>query len=326
MKRGDTLRKDEEHHEGINLLNGMIVNQDPDLSDHVIDTVTRYSQDNQEQSPKKPTNQINHITRINNVIRNALKINLISSFLDYQEQFSKITAVFAEHESWLNQVTHNSRKYLSQYKAMYELYEKGEEPMTSDYREEIINDLLNLNKMPDFPLEKPDDSLIDTNHIMEAIKDVVMKGNRVNFKLIQELQAKFEELIDHQPGSNDVQEELAKENNKKMNKLIHLVLDTFDQLDLIFAQTAKMNDEQWEQQSGLAVEKALKMLNDYGIEEIPVAGQLFNGNVMEAIGTISQQETQSEIDIYHVYAVHQRGFRYRDCGELIRRARVTTVL
>mgnify|MGYP005842455361 CR=1 FL=1 len=323
MKRGDTLKKDGEPYEGNELLKEMIDNADPDFPEYATNTITRYYQQNQEQIPHKPVIQINHITLINNVIRNTLKINLISSFLEFKEQMTEITAVFAGHESWLNQVTLHSTKCLAQYEEVYELYEKGEEPMTTDYRDEIISDLLKLNKMPEFPLEKPDDSLVEANNIMESIKEVVKKGNRVNFKLIQELQSKFEELIDQQPNQNEVHEDLSKENNKKVNQLVHLVLDTFDQLDLIFAQTAKMNDKEWEQQLGLVVEKALKMLSDYGIEEIPVSGELFNGEEMEAIGSVPKQE---DANSYHVFAVHQRGFRYKDDGQLIRRALVTTIL
>jgi molecular chaperone GrpE (heat shock protein) len=323
-EREDILRKDEVQHDGIRLLKNMITTTD--LPDHTKKSVSWHSQEIQNSSPLKPIHQINKITLFNNLIRNGLKINLISSYLTFEEHFREIANIFSENAVWSKQVILNSQKCLAQYKTMYEQYEKGEEPMTSYYLEEIKSELLNLKELPEFPLEIPDDNVTAANQIMESIQEVVKKGNRVNFKLIQELQAKFEELIEHQPEKNEVQEEMIKENNKKINSLVHLVLETFDQLDLIYTHTKNIKDKEWGEQSGLAVQKALRMLEEFGIEEIPVLGNFFDGNLMEAIGTIPKQEIHSDIDTYHVFAVHQRGFRYRDNSQLIRRARVTTVL
>ena len=61
-----------------------------------------------------------------------------------------------------------------------------------------------------------------------------------------------------------------------------------------------------------------------GVEEIKAVGEFINGETMVSIGTVPQ-DVAPHLEKFQVYKVHERGFRLRETGKVIREAKVTTI-
>ncbi|GAX90304.1 nucleotide exchange factor GrpE [Effusibacillus lacus] len=148
--------------------------------------------------------------------------------------------------------------------------------------------------------------------IAEAIK----KGDRANLKMLKEISMKLDELAEK------LQVPASKPDH---SQTILAMLEMFDLMDFM-GSNMQPDDENWTRQFQQVIEKALALLQKIGIQELKIENQMFDSEIMEGIGTVSQNEINRELEKNSVYAVMQRGFRYSDSGELIRRAKVITVV
>ncbi len=159
------------------------------------------------------------------------------------------------------------------------------------------------------------------------IKDLVVKNNRNNFKLFNELQQKLEDL-DTKLGdsSHSNSSELIEKMKKDTKQIAQTMLEVFDQLDFINHAVHETGNVQFAASIQSSIDRVLEHFHLFGIEEIPVLNELVDGEWMESIGTISQSEAGPEYRQYQVFQVHQRGFRYTDSQQLIRKAKIISVL
>jgi molecular chaperone GrpE (heat shock protein) len=265
----------------------------------------------------------------NRYYRTAMKINIIKSFLIYKSIFREIKDDFSGINGWEEEVIKLEKQFLNRFDAVLEQLGKGEGAMTKTYLEEIKAELLSLPKvqLPEFKQANMKSTFEeDFEKTMLAIKEDVKKGSRATFKLIQELQEKLDSLAELVDAPEEQQQEQVKETPKPENVYLKPLLDTFDQLDLILQSIRKVEAKSWSDSVELAVKRALVFLRDLGIEEIPTLGEMFDGKIMESIGAIPSSSVDTNVEQYHVYTVHQRGFRYIHDGQLIRKAKVITIL
>ncbi|MNC18343.1 Protein GrpE [compost metagenome] len=205
----------------------------------------------------------------------------------------------------------------------YELL-KGEIKVEKTLYDVFRDDLLNFREI-DIDQLTQDLPSPETSNLTE-VREQITKGNRANFKMIQEVIGKVEHLS---AELSLTRQEQFKEEIGQLNQTISLMtqslIEMFDLLDLIRATAEQQEDVVWKQNVEHVVRQALNMLATHGIEEINVNNQLFNGLYMEGIGTVSPQEIKRELPRYTVFEVTQRGFTFKETGELIRRAKVITV-
>ncbi|MBV7508402.1 nucleotide exchange factor GrpE [Bacillus sp. sid0103] len=119
-------------------------------------------------------------------------------------------------------------------------------------------------------------------------------------------------------------EKIGKDRQQKVNELIHLTIQAVDAMDLILQSALKMNLKEWGEQIEVIINDYLKILELQGIEEIKSLGQFINGDTMTSIGTIPES-FQAELQKFQVFGVHERGFRDKHTGKLIREAKVITI-
>lgn len=159
------------------------------------------------------------------------------------------------------------------------------------------------------------------------LKEQIVKGNRANFKMMQEVIQQIEKLSAE--FSDYAQQKTIEDQADQLKEAIkdytNTLLDMFDFIDLIRISVEQKGDRVWLQSVEQIVRKALDLLNMHGLEALEVKGELFDSAVMEGIGTISPQEISQDLPKYTVYAVTQRGFRLKETQQLVRRAKVITV-
>lgn len=250
----------------------------------------------------------------------------VDSFLSTEECFEEVRKLSINEPDWFRETTQMLNQVEKQYDewlAQIVTTAKGATLLNKDYRKEIEQELLELSS-----IMISEESLGNhpANNLIIEIKDAVQKGNRTNFKLIQELQQKLEELAEGSIGSQQENFHVVSKAAELHTKdLIKLLLETFDLLDLVRTSALVKEDEQWNRELNLVVQKALDQLRQYGLEEIDVQSQLFDGEIMEGISRILMDELPSGYQRYQVYAVTQRGFINSHTKELVRKAKVTTV-
>lgn len=262
-------------------------------------------------------------SRIRFFLRQAYTLNLLFYYIQYSELLRMLEKGVARQPAWSKAMANVTHKYECYYASFREQIESGGNRMNRSYYDEIKQELLKLPNIPVFTKSAPtpEDSLESLIHLLQ---DDVKKGNRVTFKILQELQARLDELSANESG-NELLKTAAADSQKQLHKLTALLLDVFDLVDLVYTSSLSMGDATWSQELQKVVDKALYLLRDYGLEEIRVEGQMIDGETMEGIGTISPEELDVPLEKYQVYKVHQRGFRNLHTGELIRKCKVTTV-
>ncbi|SHG16209.1 nucleotide exchange factor GrpE [Ornithinibacillus halophilus] len=251
--------------------------------------------------------------------RLTLQYNTISIYLIFCDYFIEVRNVFQPSVEWVGAIKKSEMQLIDQYTSALKQLGREEVTLTIEGQTDIKEELMRLVKMPtpEIP-EKGEEQAASTNleEIIGAIKDDVKKGNRATFKMIQELQAQLDSLMD---------EDEKEEGNTLDDVYIQTLLNTFDQLDQILQSVEKVDiDETWKESVQIAVNNALRLLSEMGIEEVPALHHMFDGKVMESIGAVPA-DSETEIEQYHVHTVAQRGFRYVDNQELIRKARVITI-
>jgi hypothetical protein len=198
--------------------------------------------------------------------------------------------------------------------------------MDSPYIEKFKKQLLELKPLQVLDLESNLEVVQgDFQGLINEFKDEVKKGNRASFKLLQELLAKFEEFSDvAAPEDKGALEQTDSKDEGKITELINLTIQAVDSMDLIYQSAMKTDLKEWGSQIEKVINDYLKLLESYGIEEIKVLGEFINGETMISIGTVPES-FQEQLKKFQVYAVHERGFRYKETGKLIREAKVITI-
>src|SRR5690625_1516867 len=127
-------------------------------------------------------------------------------------------------------------------------------------QKEIEKELLSLPELlPDISEEEHStDELITT---ISQLREDVKRGDRVTFKVLQELQHRLENM---EYGSQSELERLVEQTKadakKSTRKLVNLLIETFDLLDLIRTNAMQANDEVWTKEVTNVVEKGLMLL------------------------------------------------------------------
>ncbi|WP_058308433.1 nucleotide exchange factor GrpE [Gracilibacillus massiliensis] len=248
----------------------------------------------------------------------TLKWNFYISYKSYYVLFNQLIDLSESQMSWTEEIRTLTNKFMDKYKN-----EKVGEVNLETYQKHLEDELLNLS--PILIEEELEDPKTDTDLIskFDTIRDEVKKGNHVNFKLLQEIQLHIDEKL----GQQELEQESSMEEvHQQVNQYVDLLLEVFDLLDLIKINAEQKQDSSWLEEVSKVVDKAIHLLEEYGIEEVPVIGEPFDGSIMEGIGTVSLEEVEaSNLQKYEVYSVFQRGFRYQHNQSLIRRAKVITI-
>lgn len=270
--------------------------------------------------------------RCKHIILRILKVLIGHSAISYQRQ---IQAYFEDmkyvlyadpnyEEKWSNfvQVTEGRCKQIFLYFVQHDM--KGEFDLGDNYKEMLEKDISGLTFLEEtaFEIYEPQD-FSDLQPAIDTLRDEIKKGNRAFFKLAQELQSTMEEYIEEK-GTSEEKSSLV-EFEKKQKRLALVVIDMFDLLDNVYTISQQLEESNWINSLEIAIKKALLFLEREGIEEISVQGEMFDGTIMEGIGTISLGEVQASYQQYQVYTVNKRGFRNASTGEVLRKAYVTTV-
>lgn len=201
---------------------------------------------------------------------------------------------------------------------------KGEFYLGDTYMEMIENDIAGLTFLEEtaFEIYEPQD-YSDLQPAVDILRDEIKKGNRAFFKIAQELQSTMEEYV-QEKGTVEGKTSLV-EFEKKQKKLALLVINMFDLLDNVYNISKQVEGNKWGDSLETTLKKALLLLEKEEIEEISVQGELFDGTVMEGVGTVPLNEVPEGYEKYQVYTVNKRGFRNAVTGEILRKAYVVTV-
>jgi molecular chaperone GrpE (heat shock protein) len=206
-------------------------------------------------------------------------------------------------------------------------YEGGKSKVTldSDFIKDIKEHILEL---PFITIIEEENSIKEFSYVenlISEIKDEVKKGNRVSFKLIEELKATIEALMSHSPNEKEQIDLLVTQYKNKSDDFLKLAIDALDMFDVILESAKKINLTDWTNHIQEVINNFLKTLDSFGIEEIKTLGLIFDAKTMESIGTVPQ-EFAPNLKQYQVYSVHRRGFRLKESGKVIREAKVSTII
>lgn len=245
----------------------------------------------------------------------------------YNEMIREVREIFHLEglESWVQE----SEKVEHYYQQLSKRFlEEGELTLSELLKEELVERLLALKPLDHF--YSSDKEQVETdqevNELIEAVKEDVKKGNRATFKLMQQLETKFEQFVDQvQLGQKEQINQAVQKTKKRNEQLMSLTIEMFDQLDLIYQACVKLGDETISTEVEKVINKALTLLDSNGIEELKVEGQFIDGKTMISLGNVPREQYAPHLEKYQVYSIHQRGFINRDTKELIRKATVITV-
>ncbi|RDU37085.1 nucleotide exchange factor GrpE [Neobacillus piezotolerans] len=211
---------------------------------------------------------------------------------------------------------------------MLDFIDGGDIELEKSLQEEFIEELLNLPKLEQFYVHEGESVEMDESlvSLIEAIKVDVKKGNRANFKGLQELEMKFDQFVDQIQADKQGEIHKAVQEMKDRNKKGKmLALEMFDQIDSVFQAVQQLGNDAVTKQVEMIINRSLEALESYGFEEIKVLGEPIDGKTMISLGNVSRQQYAPDLEQYHVYSVHKRGFRDKETNEIIRKATVITV-
>jgi len=294
----------------------------------------------------KPINTIfiPNITAINtkvfiSYINSVLNYNSVILFMKVNEFISEIhtkvinTRQYNEYHKieWEKSLNHLVSSLEKDFEKILPGGERGFKAVTkkSQYYQEIENKLLNLEpiKIVEYKenqiVEAKDYANVET--LVTEIKSEVKKGNRVSFKLLQELQSTLEEisLYAAEKEKNLIDDDLTSYKTKNY-KYLQVAIQAVDAMDLIYSSAKKSDLNDWAPQIETIINNFLNVLLEDGIEELNVENAYFNGETMISIGNVPP-ETAPHLEKFQVYSVLERGFRNNLNGKLIREAKVITI-
>ncbi|ADU31953.1 nucleotide exchange factor GrpE [Evansella cellulosilytica] len=258
------------------------------------------------------------------LLSQLIVIDLYIETTNYVKQINKI---FLEngYASWAEEGRKTEEKLLN----MSSHFKEGEVlMMDASLKAHLIDQLVQTKPLESFYVteEKLVETSGDVHELLSAVKDDVKKGNRASFKLFQQLEEKFEQFTAQmQQDQHDQMEEAVQSVKKDYDKLQQLLLEMFDQVDVIYQACTKLNDEVMCNEVAKVINKGLLLLEEHGIEEIKVEGELIDGKTMISLGNVPREKYAPHLEKYEVYSVQQRGFRRKDTKEIIRKATVITV-
>ncbi|WP_078543754.1 nucleotide exchange factor GrpE [Litchfieldia alkalitelluris] len=230
-------------------------------------------------------------------------------------------------EDWTSAIEKLSVQVNKQIDVLYPTLEGGQRPvkMDSEYIKEFKNHLLELPELNLADFQSSEQDLDTVGQLVSDIKDEVKKGNRVSFKLIQELQTKIEELLTFSTEKDkETVVDSIKDFEGKTEHFVNLAIEAVDSFDLIYEAAKKANLLEWAEQIEEKLNRFISTLDSFGIEEIKAKGEFIDNEIMISIGTVPQ-EFSPTLERYKVYSVHGRGFRYKHNRKLVREAKVTTI-
>ncbi|MFJ5768905.1 nucleotide exchange factor GrpE [Psychrobacillus sp. NPDC093180] len=280
-----------------------------------------------------------HASCIKVYMNRSLKWNTGYLFVEFNRLFSRFHAVIIkslENDSavlfkWESTIKKLKNRIDDEYECELEseLFKGGSMPvrMDSEYMKEIQTQLLELStiKLEEFSELKSTENNLDIESIVSEIKGEVKKGNKVQFKLIEELKVTIEELSMNASSTakESIKDSLI-EFEQKTNKFMNLAISSLDSMDLIYQSVLSTDMKEWAPQIEGIIKEFLVVLDSFGIEEIIAENTFFNGETMISIGTVPNTKAP-ELERYQVYLVKQRGFQFKDSGKLIREATVITI-
>lgn len=267
----------------------------------------------------------------------SLSLNILKLYSEYTRNFSNIhTSIINnfkyKHElmkEWERAIFIIRENIMIAFDNILPTIEGGCIPMTMDdtYINEFKKAILELKpiKIIDGTQGEEDTDITGVGNLISDIKDEIKKGNRVSFKLIQELQSTIENLSSHSPTKDkEAIENTIKGIEKKADQFMKVAIQAIDSMDLIYQSALKTNLEEWALQIKNIIQDFLNVLDSFGIEELKAEGAFFDGETMISIGTVSP-DSAPHLKKFQVYSVYERGFRFKDGLKLIREAKVTTI-
>src|SRR5690606_20200276 len=143
--------------------------------------------------------------------------------------------------------------------------------MESPYIKEFQQEIMKLK--PIQIGESQSTPALEMTSVVDEIKSEVKKGNRVAFKLINELQEKMDLLsADSSEAQKEAIQAAMEEYEQKAEGFIHLSIQALDSLELISQSAMKAGYDEWSGEIQKIIEDFLRVLDSYGIEEIPALG------------------------------------------------------
>lgn len=263
--------------------------------------------------------------------------NFLCLYIDYNQLFSKIQSyiLFKVHQDtdnlkkWNKAILKMKENVEIEFDHILPVFEGGFRPvsMESNYIKDFEDQIMELKPMEmseDFEVADKD-GFVDVEHLVNEIKDEVKKGNRLSFKLMQELQSTIEELSS---SSSEEEKKLTgdaiKEYKKKADHFMKIAIQAIDSMDLIHQSVLKTDLKEWAIQIESVIQNFLQIMDSFGIEQLNVQDEFFDGETMISIGTVSP-DYAPHLEKYQVYSVIERGFRLKESGKLIREAKVITI-
>lgn len=265
------------------------------------------------------------VSQINQHIDVIRKILILEVHRDFQRHFAKLASLFKDDLNLIkdlskivNYFTHQTQKCLGE----------GEKPLDKSLQQEFIKELTALPSLEQFYVHDGDKPEKDRSihSLLDSLKEDIKKGNRANFKGLQELETKFEEFVEAiRADKQEMVREAVAELKDKNNDLKNLALEMFDLLDSVNWVIQELGNDEVTKQVEKVVDNALQTLDSYGLEEIEVMGKRIDGKTMISLGNVSREKYAPHLEQYHVYSVTRRGFRDKETKEVIRKATVITV-
>lgn len=269
---------------------------------------------------------------ISSYLNLLLRLNINYFYNIYDQGYSNL------HSEILNNLNNDTKQYndwdksisimkKSMKKEFKKLFFEGGGTQMSTYIDEIKEQILQLNPIK---ITEDDTLVAKNNHVaveelISEIREEVKKGNRVSFKLMQELQTSLESMS---ANFGEKDRELINHSiqgfEKKTEEFLKLAIQAIDSMDLIYQSALKTNLSEWAPQIETVINDFIQVLDTFGIEELKVKGLFFDGETMISIGTVSP-DYAPDLKRYQVYSVHERGFRFKESCKLIREAKVTTI-
>jgi molecular chaperone GrpE (heat shock protein) len=269
------------------------------------------------------------ITMFSPYLNQPLRLNALFIIIFYHECLESIKNYLFDkkaNEDWINTINKIQENNINRLFDSYD-YEGGTSSVTMEsvFLKDIKELILDLPLIKIVEDENPVNEFSYVENLINDIKNEVKKGNRVSFKLMEELKSTIDALSNHSPNEKEKIDELVKLYKNKAEDFLKLAIDALDMFDVILESAKKVNLTDWSNHIQDVINNFLKSLDSFGIEEIETVGLYFDGGTMISIGTVPQ-EFAPNLEKYQVYAVHKRGFRFKESGKVIREADVTTIL
>ncbi|MEK3887989.1 nucleotide exchange factor GrpE [Bacillus sp. FSL K6-3431] len=113
---------------------------------------------------------------------------------------------------------------------------------------------------------------------------------------------------------------------EKLEEIARIAVSAFNLIDQLEWTIIQNIDVAKKNQFSSQHRQLLIRLEQLGIEEISVYGQEFDGDFMESLGAITNEEIIEEIPSYHVAYVFRRAFKLKESGKVIQDALVKTII